>query len=46
MTLNVSIYLRIISLIYADDTVLFAKSTEKLQALSNDFVSCCDERKL
>ena len=30
----------------ADDTVLFAESTEELQTLSNDFVSYCNEWKL
>ena len=39
-------FLRIIILMYADDTVLFAESAEELQALLNDFVSYCDDWKL
>ena len=39
-------FLRIIILMYADDTVLFAESATELQALLNDFVSYCNDWKL
>ena len=39
-------YLRIIVLLYADDTVLFAESEEELKTLLNDFCKYCIEWKL
>ena len=40
------LFLRIIILMNADDTVLFAESEEELQTSLNDFVSYCNEWKL
>ena len=39
-------YLRIIVLLYADDTVLFAESEEELKTLLNDFCKYCNDWKL
>ena len=39
-------YLRIIVLLYADDTVLFAESEEELKTLLNDFWKYCNDWKL
>ena len=36
-------YLRIIVLLYADDTVLFAESEEELKTLLNDFCKYCND---
>lgn len=39
-------FLRVIVLLYADDTVLFAESEDELQTLLNDFGKYCDDWRL
>ena len=43
---HIGMYLKLFLLLYADDTIMFAESTEDLQAALNIFEECCSELKL
>ena len=43
---DISVYLKIVILLFADDTVLFAESDQELQYVLDQFQEYCDEMKL
>jgi len=43
---ELTVYLKLVAILYADDTVLFANNEDDFKSILNTFYTCCEQWKL